>query len=119
MRHCTPERAGISSSDVLNFYKFIDGCHLSTHSVLMARGNEIFTECYYAPFNKDFKHRMYSVSKSFVSIAIGFCEQDGLLSLDDPLAKYFEEYLEGKPEEYRPISTIREMLTMETSIEEP
>lgn len=119
MKYCTPEMAGISSTDVLNFYKFIDGCNLSTHSVIMARGGEIFNECYYAPFNKDFKHRMYSVSKSFVSIAIGFCEQDGLISLDDPMSKYFEEYLEGKPEEYVPKSTIRDLLIMETSVEEP
>ena len=119
MKYCTPEKAGISSADVLNFYKFIDGCHLSTHSVIMARGDEIFTECYYEPFDEHFLHRMYSVSKSFVSIAVGFCEQDGLLSLDDPMAKYFEEYLKDKPEEYRPTSTIRELLRMETTIEEP
>ena len=119
MKYCTPEKAGISSADVLNFYKFIDGCHLSTHSVVMARGDEIFTECYYEPFDEHFLHRMYSVSKSFVSIAVGFCEQDGLLSLDDPMAKYFEEYLADKPEEFRPTSTIRELLRMETTIEEP
>ena len=47
----------------------------------LAWSDKIFAEGYYAPFTKDFKHRMYSVSKSFVSIAVGFCIQDGLLSL--------------------------------------
>jgi len=79
----------------------------------MARGDDIFFECYYAPFHKDFKHRMYSVSKSFVSVAIGFCEQEGLLSLDDPMLKYFPEYaVEGAPN-----ATLREMLMMETAEE--
>jgi len=88
MKYTSPESVGISSRDLLKFYKAIDGNHLSTHSVIMARGDSIFTECYYEPFNKDFLHRMYSVSKSFVSIAIGFCEQDGLISLDDPMGVY-------------------------------
>ena len=91
----TPEQSGISSRHVLAFYKELDACNLSTHSVILSRGNSFFSECYYAPFHKDFQHRMYSTSKSFISIAVGFCEQDGLLSLDDPVSKYFPEFYNG------------------------
>lgn len=114
MNYCTPEQAGISSNHVLDFYKELEYQHLSTHAVIMSRGNSLFTECYWHPFHKDFKHRMYSVTKSFVSIAIGFCEQDGLLSLDDPIEKYLPEY--GP---YHHQSTIREMLQMTTTIDSP
>ncbi|MBQ8309943.1 MAG: serine hydrolase [Clostridia bacterium] len=114
MNYCTPEAVGISSADVLKFYQKLEERCLSTHDVIMARGDSIFTETYYAPFHKDFKHRMYSVSKSFVSIAIGFCEQDGLLSLDDPFSKYFAEYLTPEISEKVTDMTIREMLRMET-----
>ena len=117
MKYCTPERAGISSSDVLKFYKHLDAYNLSTHSVILARGNDIFSECYYAPFHKDFKHRMYSVTKTFVSIAVGFCEQDGLISLEDPMVKYFPEYINEKTNDKMMKTTIREMLKMETSHE--
>ena len=113
MQYCTPEQAGISSARVAAFVKRLEDYHLSTHSILMARGNDIFLECYYAPFHKDFKHRMYSVSKSFVSVAVGFCEQEGLLSLDDPMLKYFPEYAS----EQAPNATIREMLMMESAEE--
>ena len=116
MKYASPEKVGVSSRDLLNFYKALDGYHLSTHSVIMARGDTVFTECYYEPFNKNFLHRMYSVSKSFVSIAIGFCEQDGLISLDDPMAKYFEDYFEDNKAR-RPATTIRELLRMETEQE--
>lgn len=107
----TPEQMGISSKHVLNFYKELDARHLSTHSVILSRGNDFFSECYYAPFHKDFKHRMYSTSKSFVSVAIGFCEQDGLLSLDEPLHKFFPEH--------PPVHdvTVREMLQMKTTLD--
>ena len=115
--YCTPEEAGISSKNVIDFYRFLEGYGLSTHSVILARGDKIFSEHYFAPFTPDFKHRMYSVSKTFVSMAVGFCVQDGLLSLDDPMAKFFPEYLEGKDPEFIPPTTIRELLKMETSME--
>ena len=117
MNYCTPEKAGISSADVLKFLKHLDAYNLSTHSVLLAKGDDIFLECYYAPFNKEFKHRMYSVTKTFVSVAIGFCEQDGLISLDDPMVKYFPEYVNDKTNDRMLKTTIREMLKMETSHE--
>ncbi len=114
MKTCTPESVGISSADVLKFYQKLDERCLSTHDVIMARGSDIFTETYYEPFHKDFLHRMYSVSKSFVSIAVGFCEQDGLLNLDDPFTKYFSEYVkEGELPKATSV-TLREMLRMET-----
>ena len=113
MEFCTPEQAGIASQHVLAFYQELESQHLSTHSVILSRGDRLFSECYWAPFHKDFKHRMYSVTKSFVSIAIGFCEQEGLLSLDDPIMKFFPEYADGHSHS----STIREMLQMTTTME--
>lgn len=112
MTYRTPEQMGISSKHVLSFYKELDYWHLSTHAVILSRGNEVFSECYYAPFHADFLHRMYSTTKSFVSVAIGFCEQDGLLSLDDPLCKFFPEY---KDSEYFYTTSIRDMLQMRTA----
>ncbi len=55
---------------------------------------------------------MYSVSKSFVSIAIGFLEQDGVLSLDDPMEKYFTKELKNQPDTNMHKQTVRDMLKM-------
>ena len=115
MKYCTPEQAGISSKHVRRFYKALDDFNLSTHSVIMARGDSIFTECYYAPFDRNFLHRMYSVSKTFVAIAMGFCVQDGLLSLDDPISKFLGDYI-NKEGAVQHKTTVRELLTMETDI---
>ena len=117
MNYCTPEQAGISSRYVKAFYQALKDYHLSTHSVILARGNSIFSESYYAPFDKDFKHRMYSVSKSFISAAVGFCLQDGLLSLDDRVTDYFPTFLNEKTDDVMKSATIRDLLRMESSIE--
>ena len=110
----TPESVGISSEKVLGFYKFLDDHGFQTHDLIMAKGDKIFTEGYWAPFHKDFQHRMYSVSKSFVGIAVGLAEQEGLLSLDDKFLKFFPEFEKDAPE-FLKLQTIRDMLTMETA----
>ena len=47
MRFCTPEEAGISSASVRKFYKTLEAYHISAHSIILARGDKIFSECYY------------------------------------------------------------------------
>ncbi len=112
---CTPEEVGVSSVKVKEFLDVLDRFQFATHSVIMARGNKIFAEGYWKPFDKDFKHRMYSVSKSFVSIAIGFAIEDGLLKLSDKLVDFFPEYENENFNENLRETTIKDMLTMETS----
>lgn len=113
-RTVSPESAGISSEKVLKFIQTLEQYNFCTHSFIMARGKDIFAEGYYAPFHKDFKHRMYSVSKSFVSVAVGLAAEDGLLTLDDKMVDYFPDYLNEYTNAYLKEMTIREMLTMET-----
>lgn len=110
----TPESVGISSELVLKFHETLEKHKLSTHSVVIARGNTIFDEVYYAPFHKDYKHRMYSVSKSFVSVAIGLAIEEGLLTLEDKFIKFFPEYNNGNLAPEMLEMTIENMLCMQT-----
>ncbi len=110
----TPEHGGIRSSYIKEWLEGIESAKLSTHDIIIARGNEILFSNYRTPFHPDFLHRMYSVSKSFVAIAIGFAIQDGLLGLDDPIGKYFPRELEGNPDPNMGAQTIRQMLMMST-----
>lgn len=111
----TPEQAGISSEYVEKFIKALDSHGLAMHSVLMMRGSDIFAEYYWKPFNKEFNHRMYSQTKSFVGIAIGLLEEDGKLNLNDEVYKYFPEKIDAQLPEYLQKLTIKELLTMQTT----
>ncbi len=110
----TPEQAGISSRHVADFISFCERRSITMHSVLMIKGDRIFAEKYWAPFHKDFCHRMYSQTKSYVGVAIGLLEEEGKLNLDDPMCKYFPERIERELPPYLAAQTIREMLTMTT-----
>ncbi|MBE6612862.1 MAG: serine hydrolase [Ruminococcaceae bacterium] len=111
----TPEAAGIPSEKVLRFVRMLDDYNFATHSLIMARGDKIFAEAYWAPFDAKFNHRMYSVSKSFVAIAVGMAIEDGLLSLDDKFMKFFPEYMEQADDALRE-ATVRDMLMMRSSM---
>lgn len=110
----TPEQAGISSEKVAEYILMLERRGLTTHSVLMMKGDKIFAEYYWAPFHRDFCHRMYSQTKSYVGIAIGLLLEDGKLSLDDKIAKFFPEKLETDLPWQIGEQTVRQMLTMTT-----
>lgn len=115
MKYITPEKAGIPSKNIKKYIEKLERDRLSTHNIIMMRGDDIFFEKYWEPFDKNFLHRMYSVSKSFVSIAIGFLEQDGLVDLDDEIQKYFPAETKDCTIENLKTQTIRDMLKMSTS----
>ena len=112
---CTPESVGVSSADILKLIKTFDEYQLSTHSLIIAKGRKIIAEAYYEPFNRDFLHRMYSVTKSFMAVSMGLAQQEGLLSLDDKFVKYFPEYENENWNDNLREMTLRDMLKMETS----
>ena len=115
MEFCTPEKTGIHSENILEYIKILEQSRLATHNVLIMRGGKLLYEAYWKPFDIDFKHRMYSVTKSFVAIAIGFLEQEGKLSLDDKISKYYSEELKNQSDQNMHNQTIRHMLMMSTA----
>jgi len=115
MRNVTPESVGVHSAAVEEYLRVLDKNHLYTHNVLIARGNELLLETYVKPFHKDFLHREYSVTKSFVALAVGFAQQDGLLNLDDPIEKFFPKECARQKDEYMKKQTVRQMMMMSTA----
>ena len=110
----TPESVGIPSSAIAGFIKRLDQLHVPMHSLLISRNKQLAFEAYYAPFEKETLHRMFSAGKSMTSIAIGQLAHEGRLSLDDPIADHFRELLPEHPHPYMMAMTIKDMLTMTT-----
>jgi len=111
----TPESCGVDSGRILDFLEYLEDAGLSTHSLLIMKDDKILTEAYWKPFDKDFCHRMYSQTKSYVGVAIGLLEEEGKLSLDDKIYDYFKDELKTEPSEFLKEQTIRETLTMTTA----
>lgn len=111
----SPESVGIPSSAVLDFIEALDDKGLCIHGFSMMKSGKVFTEGYYLPFHKDFEHRVYSITKSFTSLAIGLLQEEGKLSINDHICDYFPDKLpEGGAHPYLAITTIKDMLKMAT-----
>lgn len=110
-----PEEVGIDSRWLTNFLTKLEQQQLPIHSALIMRHGKLCMETYYKPYTRQTLHRMFSITKSFVSIGIGLLAEEGKLSLDDKIIDYFPEKLpkEG-PHPYLAMLTIKDMLAMTT-----
>ena len=115
MHNISIKSAGVPEDALRKYLKYLDDAQLSTHDMIIARGDGIFFERYWEPFHPEFRHRMYSVTKSFVSIAVGFLWDDGALDLDRPIVEYFPEEAACVTDENVRRQTVRHMLTMTTA----
>ena len=63
------------------------------HSVVVLRHGKVIGEIYPAPFAPEYRHTMYSCSKTFVGAAVGLAIADNRLRLTDRVAAFFPEFL--------------------------
>jgi CubicO group peptidase (beta-lactamase class C family) len=112
----TAEAAGVASADVAAFIDQLERKAMPMHSFLLLRGDAIFAEAYWKPFDANFRHRLYSTSKSFAAVAIGILAGDGKLSLDDRVVDFFPEYAAryAPVHPYKAMTTVRDLLKMTT-----
>jgi CubicO group peptidase (beta-lactamase class C family) len=113
----TPEDEGISSCAIL---VFIEALERHTHpldavqSFMLLRHGTVVAEGWWAPYRPDVPHMLYSLSKSFTSSAFGIAVEEGLLSIDDPVLKFFPDDAPADPSEHLRAMTVRHLLTMNT-----
>lgn len=107
-----PERQGLDSLYIKNFITKLEKNQVNIHSLIIMLNNHIITEGYYSPIKHNTLQRMFSITKSFVSIAIGILADRGKINLDDKIANYFKDKLPKNPSDEIMKLTIRNMLKM-------
>ena len=95
----TPESAGISSKGILNFLDRIEENQIELHSFMVIRHGQCAAKGWWKPYDEKFRHPLYSFSKSLTATAIGFAEQEGILSLDEKIVDIFPDLLPENPYE--------------------
>ncbi len=113
LEKATPESVGISSQAILRFMGKIKKYKMNIHSFMFIRGGQVCVEGYAKPcFHKNFPHRLYSCSKSFVALAMGKLVGEGKVSLGDCICDYFPEYVDENTDKLIKSTTIEDMLKM-------
>ena len=103
----SPEEVGIPSAALVALAERLHDEGLDPHALLVARGGEVVFETAWAPYALDRPALVYSASKTFTSLAIGFLADEGRLGLDDSAGD-----LLGEPNPHG--ITVRHLLTMNT-----
>ena len=110
----SPEQQGISSADILAFVEAADKDVDTMNSFMLVRHGYIVAEGWWAPYDRDTPHILYSLSKSFTSTAVGLAMADGKFSLDDPVLKFFPAEAPADPSVNLRAMRVRDLLRMAT-----
>lgn len=88
------------------------------HSLLISHRGELVFEEYYNGADSRRPANMKSASKSVISALIGIAIDEGhIKSVEDPITKYFPEYIFNQTDPDKQLITIENLLTMQSGLE--
>ncbi|MHC4520598.1 MAG: serine hydrolase domain-containing protein, partial [Planctomycetota bacterium] len=104
----------VSSAGVLTFIEAADREIDSLHSFMLVRHGTVVAEGWWAPYNAESRHELYSLSKSFTSTAVGLAISEGKLSLVDTVLSFFPEKGPAEPSWNLKAMRVHDLLRMST-----
>ncbi|MEU4624876.1 serine hydrolase domain-containing protein [Actinoplanes sp. NPDC023801] len=108
----SPAAAHVSSGSIAALLDRLEEHSVECHSIMVVRGGHVVAEGWWAPFTAARPHLLYSLTKSFTSVAVGLAIADGLLSLDDRVVDVLPDRVpDGIGEQARRI-TVHHLLSM-------
>ncbi|WP_245923050.1 serine hydrolase domain-containing protein [Paractinoplanes atraurantiacus] len=82
------------------------------HSLMVVRHGHVVAEGWWAPYSAERPTLLYSVTKSFTSMAVGLVIADGLLSLDDRVVDVLPDHVPDDISERARRVTVHDLLSM-------
>ena len=108
----------VSRDKLLHMLRTVRRLGTEPHQFCMYYKGEKMVEFSPAPYCCADKRRVNSVSKTFVSTAVGLCYDRGLLDLNASAVSYFPETRTRNTDPKLKCLTVHELLTMSTAIED-
>jgi len=109
-----PETFGVSSGRLLEFVAAVDQEIDSLHSLVLVRHGHVVAEGYWKPYDARTPHMLWSLTKSFTSMAVGLAIAEGRFGLNDPILKHFRDLAPARPSANLKAMRVRHLLTMNT-----
>jgi len=109
-----PSAAGVSSRAVGALLDRLAELPIECHSLLVVHRGQVVAEGWWAPYSAERPHLLYSLTKSFTSVAVGLAVADGLLSTDDRVVDLLPERVPADVSAQGRRLTVHHLLTMTT-----
>lgn len=110
----TPAACGVSADALDALLDRLEASGSECHSLMVVRHGHVVAEGWWAPYSADRPHLLYSLTKSFTSVAVGLAIGDGLLSLDDRVVDVLPDHVPADVSEQGRRLTVHHLLTMTT-----
>lgn len=107
----TPEAQGVSTDAIREFIQAADQID-TLHSFMVVRHGQVIAEGWWKPESADKPHVLNSLTKSFNATAVGLAIEDGKLSLEDSVLKFFPTDAPEEISDNLRAMTVRDLLTM-------
>ncbi|MCL1858797.1 MAG: beta-lactamase family protein [Oscillospiraceae bacterium] len=120
LQRSAPEKQGVKSQAVIDFLTKIKEENHELHSFMLLKNGKVISECWWEPYAPQYKHQLFSLSKSFTSSAIGMAVNDGLLTVDTKIVDIFKKEaaeLGNNIDEKMKKMTVKHILIMGTGME--
>ena len=89
LERAKPEEGGIELQGVLNFMEQFE--KMDGHSFVIIHHGRVVAEAWRKPYCQEYLHSLYSGTKCFTALAVGFAYDEGLLRLDDHVVDFFQK----------------------------
>ncbi|WP_339190926.1 serine hydrolase [Paenibacillus sp. FSL P2-0121] len=96
------------------FYEELERSDLPVNTFMLLRKGEVITEFYRQPYRKNVPQVLFSLSKSFTSIAAGIAWDNGYFELTDKVVSFFPDQLPSSISPNLEKMTIHHLLSMNT-----
>ncbi len=114
----TPEMEGVSSAGIMDFINAVDTGRQEIHSFMFIRHGKVIAEGWWDPYGPEYKHLLYSASKTFTATAIGLAVSENRLKVTDKVISFFPYSLPDSIGNYMSELTVRDLLTMSVGQEQ-
>ncbi|WP_425955295.1 serine hydrolase domain-containing protein [Xylanimonas sp. McL0601] len=107
----SPEAAGVDPQAIAKLVDTLDALG-GTHSLMVLRHGAVVAEEWWFPYAPEQRHMMFSVSKTFTSMAVGLAIAEGLLTVEDRVVDLLPDAVPAEPSEHLRAMRVRHLLTM-------
>lgn len=109
-----PSEQGVDGRAVVRFVDALAAGGAETHSLLLLRHGAVVAEGHWSPYASAQGNLLYSLSKSFVSMAAGIAVEEGRFGLDDRVVDIVPELAPDDIDDRWRRVTVRDCLRMAT-----
>lgn len=107
-----PEKEGVSSSGIIDFLNAVDTGRVELHSFMFVRHGKVIAEGWWSPYGPEYKHILYSASKTFTATAVGLAASENRLKITDKVVSFFPHSMPDSVSDHMKMLTVRDLLTM-------